>query len=179
MKRIASVLLIAVLALTLVLGSAVTVSAANKMESESFVTGGGSLKDGNKVAWTFAGNVGLAEDDSVVGQFQINDHMSKETWHCHGDFALLDFYGEEITGPTGPSALHNTAIFIGEFTSNRGETKILQVTIEDVNEPGRGYDTIQVVDLVASDILFSGYPIDTGNFQIHGGEASEDPNQNY
>lgn len=177
MKKLGVVLLVAALTLTLVLGQAVSVSAANKANSGNFVTGGGSVKEGKKAAWTFAGNVGYAEDGSVVGQFQINDHFGKETWHCHGDFSFFAFDGDPIVGPTGPSASHNRATFVGTFTSNRGNTETLVVTIVDVDEPGRNNDII-LVEYLAGNTWFAGEPIDTGNFQIHGGESPGDPNNN-
>ena len=167
MKKLGAVLLVVVLTMALVMASAVSVSAANSGGADNFITGGGSVKDGKEPAFTFGGNVGFAEDGSVVGQFQINDHSGKETWHCHSDFSSLVFSGAPIVGPTGPSAGCNTATFTGEFTSNRGNSETLTITITDVDEPGIGNDVI-IVQYSDTIVWFSGEPIDTGNFQMHG-----------
>jgi len=133
---------------------------------ENFVTGGGNIKDGKKVALTFAGTVGVIEDVFTVGQFQIVDHIGlfydgkgAESWHCN-NFTYLVFSGESAESP---AATNNTAIFEGEFTSNRGGTEMLKLRIVDNDEPGAGVDTFSIWffdDWVV-------WTIDGGNFQVH------------
>lgn len=134
---------------------------------ENFVTGGGNIKDGRKPAWTFAGTVGVLTDVGIVGQFQIVDHTVKkgETWHCN-DFSSLDFSGDPIVGPSGPSASHTTATFTGTFNSNRGNQAELTVTIQDLGEPGAGIDKIEVSE-VSNGLTVGPQAIDGGNFQVH------------
>jgi hypothetical protein len=147
---------------------------------ENFVTGGGNIKDGRKVAWTFGGNVGFLESGDIVGQFQIVDHNGKESWHCHNDFSFLEFTGDPIDGPPGPDASHNHATFIGTFTSNHGDELILKVDIWDYYEPGKDNDVIKVQYWNGSDFedWFGVGPeegISGGNFQIHNVSAPTPP----
>jgi hypothetical protein len=134
---------------------------------ENFVTGGGNIKGSKTTTWTFAGNVGYLPDGTIVGQFQIVDHASKVSWHCHNAFTSLVFSGDPIVGPPGPSASHSIATFTGTFTSNKGGTATLTVVITDVYEPGKDNDTI----VVSGTFGFSGNPISGGNFQVHDIEA--------
>ena len=173
MKKLIVVVIATIAALSLLVMPAV--AAAGNGGAEVFMSGGGSLKDGKKPAYTFAGNVGLDAEGNIIGQFQINDHVGKETWHCHGNFSDIDFSGDAIEGPTGPSADFNTVSFTGEFTSNRGNTATLYITIVDVDEPGIGNDVI-VVDYAGSGTWFIADPISTGNFQAHGMEVPDEPN---
>jgi hypothetical protein len=124
------------------------------------------------VSWTFGGNVGFLSDGSIMGQFQIVDHTGKGavSWHCHNDFSSLVFSGD----PTdSPPADYDTAVFTGTFTSNKGGSKYLRVTIWDDQEPGKDYDWITVE--VSTDggttwnSWFAGHPISGGNFQLHNG----------
>jgi len=145
----------------------------------NFVTGGGNIKIENttkkgksieKVAWTFGGNVGYLEDGTLHGQFNIVDHTGKKSWHCHNDFDSLIFWGD----PTdSPPANVDHAQFIGTFTSNKGDTAYLRVTIWDDQEPGRDYDWITVEVSTDSGTSwsewFGGEPISGGNFQVHEG----------
>lgn len=136
-----------------------------------FLTGGGNINGGEKKLWTFGGNVANLWDGSVRGQFQIRDHAGKESWHCHNDFDSLTFWG----GPTAsPPASLDHAQFVGTFTSNKGNTKYLQVEIWDDQEPGRDFDEIRVwydTDENPATIgwtrWFWGIPIDGGNLQVH------------
>jgi hypothetical protein len=142
---------------------------------EPFVTGGGNLNRGtfglggnqNKAACTFGGNVGLFGDTTVEvhGQFQIVDHYNKESWHCHDDFTSLVFSG----GLTdSPPAHWDIATFVGNFTSNKGHSVELEITILDEDEPGKGNDTIQVQYLSGYPVTsFGPYDLDGGNFQVH------------
>jgi hypothetical protein len=144
-----------------------TTATAVYAAATNFVTGGGNIKSGKKITWTFGGNVGFDEVDGIVGQFEIVDHTGKGavSWHCHNDFSSLVFSGPPIVGPPGPSARHSIATFTGTFTSNKGDTATLTVEITDVYEPGQDNDTI----VVTGSFEFSGNPISGGNFQIHEG----------
>ena len=132
---------------------------------ENFVTGGGNIKDGKKVVLTFAGTVGVIEDVFTVGQFQIVDHglfydgKGAESWHCN-NFTSLKFMGEEAESP---EASHNTAIFEGAFTSNRGGTEMVRLRIIDNGEPGAGNDTFSIYFTDG----WVEWTIDGGNFQVH------------
>jgi len=120
---------------------------------ENFVTGGGNIKDGKKVAWTFAGTVGNLEDDSV-GQFQIVDHANKIAYHCNNKFSYLVFDGNE-------------AKFIGTFTNNKNAIEdMLTIIIKDNGEPGAGVDMISVTGFTTLPTGFSD-TINGGNFQVH------------
>lgn len=137
---------------------------------ENFVTGGGNIKNGKKITYSFGGTVGIIEGTGIVGQFQLVDHTGKkaETWHIGtGDFEALTFLGD----PTGsPEASHHRAYFSGTFTSNRGDTKFLSLMLFDNDEPGIGNDFIQVFfwDENAEDWeSWFGGNINGGNIQVH------------
>ena len=139
---------------------------------ENFVTGGGKINKstlnlpGKGAALTFAGTIGVLEGEGIVGQFQIVDHASllregkgAVSLHCN-NFTYLEFNGEEAESP---EATHDTAIFEGEFTSNRGDTETLLLRIIDNGEKGAGVDTVSLWfwnDWVE-------WTIDGGNFQVH------------
>lgn len=142
-----------------------------------FVTGGGNIKEVTtnpngkeieKVIFTFGGNVGLFEDGTVHGQFQVVDHEGKESWHCHDNFDSLISWGDPTESPPAPV---DHAQFIGTFTSNKGNSAYARVTIWDDQEPGRDYDWITVeVSLDGGTTWipgFSGNPISGGNLQVH------------
>jgi len=141
---------------------------ATKYWLENFVTGGGNYKEGKTVKYTFGGNVGYLPDGTIVGQFEIVDHTGKQavSWHCHNDFSSLVFSGPPIVGPPGPSASSSIATFVGHFTSNKGGEADLTVVINDVFEPGAGYDTISITGL-SSWTLTNPVTISGGNFQVH------------
>jgi len=145
---------------------------------ENFLTGGGNIKEVTtnpkgksieKVAYTFGGTVGYLEDGTRLGQFQITDHIAKESWHCHSDFSMLTFYG----GPTwSPPASYDTAEFVGIFTSNKGGERLVHVTILDDQEPGSNYDHISVEyseDGGANWTWWFDAYISGGNLQVHEG----------
>ena len=138
---------------------------------ENFVTGGGMINKstfgmpGKGAALTFGGTIGVLEGEGIVGQFQIVDHTGTirkgaVSWHCNNNFSFLNFEG----GPAeSPEATHNTAIFEGDFVSNRGDTETLKFRIIDNGEPGAGFDTFSIW-------LFGEWlewTIDGGNFQVH------------
>jgi len=149
---------------------------------ENFVTGGASIKcnndalDGlglpnnNKPAFTFAGTVGCLPDLGIVGQFQIVIHPELAKIidpDINGSISihLNSFTHLEFDGPAteSPPATHKQATFTGTGFSNKvdpvGEVTII---ITDNAEPGKGFDTIEIVGLGVGSIV-----IDGGNFQIH------------
>lgn len=140
--------------------------------TDNFVTGGGTIKaNSKKKALTFAGTVGYVEGVGPVGQFQIVDHIAKESWHCSNDFDSLYFSGDPIVGSPGPSSSHNTATFTATFVSNRGNEKTVTIRIVDVAESGAGEDIIGYWDPVLKDWIEC-WTIDGGNFQVHDVEPS-------
>jgi len=136
---------------------------------ENFVTGGGKINmstfnqngGGKKAAFTFGGTVGVLATEGIVGQFQIVDHTAKGavSWHCNNDFSFLNFEGDSAESP---EASHDTAIFEGDFTSNRGGMETLLLKIIDNGEPGAGVDIFSTYDGVWYE-----WTIDGGNFQVH------------
>jgi hypothetical protein len=137
-----------------------------------FVTGGGNVKDGKKVTYTFGGNVGYLPDGTIVGQFEIVDHTGKGavSWHCHNAFDSLIFWGDPTESP--PASVDH-AQFIGTFTSNKGGSKYLRVTIWDSNEPGKDFDRITVEASTDGGATWTTWfyvnPISGGNLQVHEG----------
>ena len=141
---------------------------------ENFVTGGGKINmstlylNGKKAALTFGGTVGVLEGVGIVGQFHIVDHTGlihkgAESWHCNNDFSFLNFEG----GPAeSPEATHDTAIFEGDFVSNRGNTKTLRLRIIDNGEPGARVDTFSILSPPEHAFAYD-IEIDGGNFQVH------------
>jgi hypothetical protein len=129
--------------------------------SESFVTGGGNIKPGKQVTWTFAGNVGFVEDVGIVGQFQIVDHISKIAYHLNS-FSSLSF-SDTAAPAESPVATHDTATFIGSGTDNAGNPVTFTVIIQDLGEPGKLVDNIQVT----GPLTFALQVISGGNFQVH------------
>jgi hypothetical protein len=145
--------------------------------AEHFVTGGGIIKTVNtakkgnpveRIIWSFGGTVGYRKDGSIKGQFQIVDHSNNKTWHCHNLFDSLEFSGEPTDSP--PASL-DTAVFTGTFTNNKGDAMYLRVTLWDDQEPGKGFDEIEVEYWDGShwQPWFSGQPISGGTFQVHEG----------
>jgi len=125
---------------------------------ESFVTGGGKIGS-SKPAWTFGGNVGFAPDGAPIGQFQINDHANKVSYHTT-EITALAFSGDPATTP---DAICNTATFTANFRGNDGSTKTVTVTIKDLGEKAPKIDTIELAgDLTLAETALSG-----GNFQVH------------
>jgi len=107
---------------------------------ENFVTGGGNIKESKKVAWTFAGMVGVNPEGGAIGSFEIVDHINKISYHLD-QFIVLSFYG----GPAeSPDATNNTARFRGIGTRSDGAEVTIVIIIEDVAEPGAGADKIAV-----------------------------------
>jgi len=142
---------------------------------ENSITGGGQIKNGNKVTWTFSGNVGIV-GNQLIGVFQLVDHREKKpvTYKCN-DFTFLNF----PPGPGGtgsPTASHSVGRFVGNFINNRNNEIIpLSIVILDFGEPGAGVDAIAVS--FEDEIWIGTYSdkppyvvpkvISSGNFQIH------------
>ena len=165
------------------------IATASYQELENYVTGGGNIKHevekGNrtieKVAYSFGGNVGISDTLGIVGNFQVVNHTGAkaEAWHCTtGDFIYLGF--DDLLGDPGaetPEASNDTAVIIGEFSSNRGNTTILAIIIWDSQEPGKDFDMICIGDLGETfdfsnwdpwiGSIFSPETISGGNFQLH------------
>jgi hypothetical protein len=156
---------------------------------ENFLTGGGNIKVGKKVVWTFDGNIGVLPDGGLAGQFDITNHDTGVTYYLD-QFSTFWFEG----GVTqSPKASNSIVRFLGSGTGSDGSTITLTVIIEDVAEPGAKKDRIAVVEMVYNsppptppiiipwigDIPFPPYPppipppqptlipISGGNFQIH------------
>jgi hypothetical protein len=139
----------------LTLEKAVPVIAIN-----NYVTGGGTI-GAKKPQWTFGGTVGARRDGTLVGQFEINDHVHKVAYHSTS-ITALEFSGDPATKPT---ATHNTAKFTAVFRGNDGSTKTVTVTIKDLGEKAPKIDTIQL----AGGLVLAATALDSGNFQVHDG----------
>lgn len=144
-------------------GTTIEADPVRKVWLEPFVTGGGNIKDGKKVIWTFGGNVGLLGDSSVTiaGQFQIVDHVNKVAYHLN-DFDSLVFSCTDCPAES-PEATHDTATFVGSGTDNAGNSVTFTVIIQDLGEPGKGVDKIELT----GPPTFALQVIDGGNFQVH------------
>jgi hypothetical protein len=148
----------------------------------NFLTGGGNLKVGKKVAWTFSGNLYALPEGGAAGHFTIVNHITRVTYLLD-QIMVLFFYGNETQSPP---ASHNTVRFRATGTGNDGSLVTLVIIIEDADEPGAGSDRIavekiivappypQVADSWIGHIPFppeTGDPqlvtISGGNFQIH------------
>jgi hypothetical protein len=142
----------------------------------NFITGGGTVKDGKKVAWTFAGTVGFLDDGqtTIVGQYQLFDHVNKVSWHCHNEFTYLHFKG---TLASSPPAMFNIGTFTGNFTNKNRDWQVITIQITDKRESGKKGDTIKAKEGSFTDIdaafaspwLFQADPISGGNLQVHNG----------
>jgi hypothetical protein len=132
----------------------------------NFVTGGGTIKNSRgKPAWTISGNVGFLPDGTIVGNFNIVDHLGNNHYKCHNDaFTSLAFSG---TSTTSPPASCNIATFAGNFTDKDGKIVSLTIVITDNAESGGGADTIYISGTGFP--TFPGGQISNGNFQVHDG----------
>ncbi|MFC2063066.1 post-COAP-1 domain-containing protein [Chloroflexota bacterium] len=124
------------------------------------VTGGGQINidDDKKAEFTFGGNATCDSQGGLIGQFQTVDHENKVSYHFNS-VTSLNFSGEATKSPDSP---YNAATFEINGRDNEGNPVSITVTIEDIQEPGRGFDTVNVT----GDINFIG-TLDGGNFQIH------------
>ncbi len=155
---------------------------ARKSWVENFATGGGNIKDGNKVIWTFSGTVGVLPGGGIVGSYEIVNHVTGISYYSD-NFSSLNFSGNNATSP---SATHNVASFVGLFIDDAGQQVRLSVNLRDLGEPGAGVDTIRVIDIglspqppawppppptgnywIGNPTTGAGTPISGGNFQVH------------
>jgi hypothetical protein len=150
---------------------------------KNFVTGGGNIKDGKKVAWTFSGTAGVLPEGGASGEFELVNHVTKVTYHLD-NFLWLTFYGGETQSPP---ASHDTARFRATGTRNDGAAVVIVIITQDVAEPGKDADKIAVELVSVNGVInpvgligFIGVPelpqpqpppqlvtISGGNFQIH------------
>jgi len=108
------------------------------------VTGGGNLKDGKNVTWTFSGNAGLLLNGGAVGVFDLVDKANARTYHLD-NFGWLTFSGPSADAP---SALHNAVRFRASGTLTKGTETIpvsMVVMLQDNGEPGGGADNISAI----------------------------------
>jgi hypothetical protein len=111
-----------------------------------FVTGGGNIKEGKKVTWTFSGIVGVNPGGGATGSFEINDNSHKISYKLD-QFIVLTFSGD----PTeSPNASMNYARFRGIGTRSDGANVVMVIIIQDNSEPGAGHDKI-AIELVSVD----------------------------
>jgi ABC-type transport system substrate-binding protein len=113
---------------------------------ENFFTGGGNIKEGKKVVWTFSGNINVLPEGGIAGWFMIINHQTKVNYYLD-QFTMLTFLGPPNMSP--PSS-HNTIRFQGTGTGSDGSTVTLVVIMEDNGEPGIGMDKIAVVQLLST-----------------------------
>ncbi|MBN1973460.1 MAG: LamG domain-containing protein [Sedimentisphaerales bacterium] len=123
----------------------------------TWVTGGGTIKDGKKPLYNISGNVGYCEGEGVVGNITIQDHANNVTYHIN-EFTSLDFEGPSAESPYAP---WNTAIIEGVDRDGWN----FGITIKDLGEPGSGIDTISVNSCTT--VSFIERCIDSGNYQVH------------
>ncbi len=126
---------------------------ATKYWLKYYFTGGGNVKDGKTLKWTFGGNVGWDENGLPVGQFQIVDHVNKVVCHFNS-----------ISSLAFPES--DTALFIASGKCNQEPVENMTFTVEDNAEPGAGVDEIDIPDFSGGSTVFSA-TITGGNFQIH------------
>jgi len=113
-------------------------------------------------AWTISGNVGFLPDGTIVGNFNIVDHLNKNQYKCHNAFTSLVFSG---TPTTSPPASYNIATFTGKFTDKDGNVKVVTIVITDNGESGKKGDSIYG----SGGLAFSANPLSGGNYQVHDG----------
>lgn len=161
---------------------------------EGFVTGGGTLREGNPNSGPHAnasGNVGFLADGTIVGQWQILIHESADNAFDKANFhskkwLSLQFAQDGSDGPAPPPANANIAMFSAEGTLNGEPGWTMFTCLTDRGEPGKN-DTLYfklsngVIGYASSDDftpskndLGCGDPaiaraIQVGNYQIHAG----------
>src|SRR3989344_80021 len=134
---------------------------------DHFVTGGGNIKVGKKVLWSYGGTVGQFEGGGIVGNLQIVNHANKVS--CH--FKEIDDLVFSGSTTTSPVSAKNIATFAASGTCNNGDAPSITVVITDNAEPGAGADTIVVTEnfgaeYVSLDNTAPG-TLSGGNFQVH------------
>lgn len=147
---------------------------------ENYITGGGNIKENNKVTWTFNANLYVLPEGGVGGRLNITNHDSKVTYQLD-EFAMLSFYGGQTSSPP---ASNNTARINGTGTGSDGSSVVLLMIIEDASD---SKEKIAIVQVDTSTFPPTGIPwignipvsgtlplpppdlvtISGGNFQIH------------
>jgi hypothetical protein len=128
-------------------GSDLVSNALTKHWVDRYVTGGGNYKFDRTVHWSFAGTVGLNDSSGLVGNFQVQDHTANSKWHFSQIIWL--FFPD-----------NQTAMF--EAKTADGTSAIF--TIQDLGEPGKNVDTIEING--SSDPDLNQVTITGGNFQV-------------
>ncbi len=126
------------------------------------VTGGGKINvdGGKKAEFTFSANPMSDSVGGFAGKFQVVDHANRNSYHLD-TITSLSFSGL----PTeSPDASYNTATFTATGYDKDGNAISATIVIEDIQEPGKGFDTI---DVTGTGMPSFGGIIDGGNFQIH------------
>jgi hypothetical protein len=144
MKRMLIIGLAAIMLLTLV----PSVAFAANGGPEGSLTGGGQITTGNgksEYKVSFAGNVGLMEDESLVGHWQTHFHnvsvnsLDKAKFQSTS-ITLLAFYYDStpLPSPAGANVVH----FVAEGRLNGEDGYSLDVWLADRGEPGKMIDAI-------------------------------------
>jgi hypothetical protein len=119
-----------------------------------YVTGGGNLKFGKTIFWTFGGNVWQTGTGNPVGNFELVDHSTNTNYHFD-HFANFTVSGATATfDATG-------------LTQGKTKTPVsAHFVITDKGEPGINNDTI-VVSIGSPAVLTTlNGAITGGNFQV-------------
>ena len=190
MKRMLAIGLAAIMLLALVPSVAVAANGG----SEGSLTGGGQITTGNgksEYKVSFAGNVGLMEDESLVGHWQTHFHNVSEDSLDKAKFqstsiTLLAFYYDST--PVSSPADANVVHFIAEGRLNGEDGYSLNIWLADRGEPGTMIDSISIqlwygevyTGVLQCHTLTDDFPDDGqgatlihGNFQIHPGIEAE------
>ncbi|MFC1972497.1 hypothetical protein ACFLVE_03730 [Chloroflexota bacterium] len=129
-----------------------------------WVTGGGHEKDANgkKNAWSLSGNAMSDAAGGLIGNFQIRDFANKTSYHLD-TITSLTFSGPETGSPYAPN---NSAVIVASGYDKDGDPISATITIVDVQEPGKGNDSMEWAGTGGLPSLGTTI-IDGGNFQIH------------
>ncbi len=97
---------------------------------KEFVTASGNIIEGDRVRWTFTGNVGVIGstagvfDSNIVGEFELVDHVRKVTYRAETFRPNNNFFRENIqSSQTGARAVN----FGGFFTNDRDDRRLMVV----------------------------------------------------
>ena len=177
------------LAVIMLLALVPSVAVAGNGGPEGSLTGGGQITN-NGYKLSFAGNVGLMEDESLVGHWQTHFHNVSvdsldKTKFRSTSITLLNFwYCDEFIKTQLPSAVGaNVVHFIAEGRLNGEDGYSLDVWLADRGEPGTMVDSIWMALWYGGEELYltmTDFPDDgqdatliRGNFQIHPGIEAE------
>ncbi len=112
----------------------------------NFVTGSGNIMDGNRMAWTFGGSVGMLGRE-MQGEFEVIDHVRKVIYRSYSLNPSNTFFPPNSMGFPTDSLPADAKIvtFSGTFTNNLDDSKIdLSIWVVDAGEPGANIDRISV-----------------------------------